>query len=494
MVTHANAHLYAVILAGGSGVRFWPLSRELDPKQMLAIFGTDSLIVQAIGRIRPFVGARAGAIRLVTNERLHLPLHDHLADTLPDQRESWRFIVEPVGRNTAPALALAAALLVREDPAALMLVLPSDHLVVDGAVWTAAIRAAIALATAGYFATIGLRPTRPETGFGYILPADPLPAFNTDGVQPARVRRFIEKPPVAQAAGLVAQGEAYWNAGIVCLTAAQLLDELAHTNAAGRQIVTVCRAMAAAPMAHWMDDVWRLPFAALPAVSIDTALLEQSAQVAVVPADLQWQDVGSLAALDTLALPDAQGNRRVGRGVDIDAHDVTVYATERLVATVGVDELLVVDTRDATLICRKERCQDVRAVVEALHALGATEVAEPCKQLRRWGSWTTLQRGPGWRIRLIEVVPGAQTAIQRHQRRTEHWVVMEGTATIWCAGQVVTLTTNQSIALPPATTHGIANTTEGPLVLLEVQLGDGLADDDIERIELDPSWAVGGAG
>jgi mannose-1-phosphate guanylyltransferase/mannose-6-phosphate isomerase len=475
------SHIYAVILAGGSGVRFWPLSRELDPKQLLSIFGTDSLITQAISRMQPFLGPDPNPTLIITNERLVEPLRDHLQEYGNDLRCQVEFLIEPVGRNTAPALALAAAELLRRDPEAIMFVLPSDHLMQGERIWADTVQTAIALAEGGYFATIGLLPTRPETGYGYIEAGESLAAFQHGGACPRRAARFVEKPDRAQAEEYLRAGGFYWNAGMFCMSAAQCLDELAQASPDGQAIVVTCRALVEEPSACWFDDIHRERFAALPAVSIDVALMERSASVAVIPAALNWHDVGSLLALETLAAPDAHGNIRLGRGVDVDANDVTVYSSERLVATLGMRDVLVVDTRDATLICPKDRCQDVRTVVNALKLLGAAELTEPCRQVRRWGSWTTLQRGEKYRIKLIEVNPGARTAVQRHQQRREHWVVLEGTAVIWRDAEIHTVTANEAIEIPPGVTHGLTNIGATALKMIEIQLGDLIGDGDTER-------------
>jgi len=469
--------VYPVILAGGSGIRFWPLSRELDPKQLLSIFGTDSLIGQAVSRMRPFL---ANPALIVTNERLAEPLRNHLLEYGSDTPVD--FLIEPAGRNTAPALALAACELVRRDPAAIMFVLPSDHLIAGEEVWTETVRAAVMLAGEGYFATIGLAPTRAEIGYGYIEAGEPLPAYRYGNACPRRVSRFVEKPERAYAEEYLRAGNCYWNAGIFCLPAAQCLDELSRMSPEGCAIVETCRELVQVPPERWFEDNYRERFAALPALSIDVALMERSSSVAVIPAELDWHDVGSLLALETLGQPDENGNIRLGRGVDVDARDITVYGTERLVATLGMENTLIVDTRDATLICPKDRCQDVRAVVEALKVIGAAELTEPCRQVRRWGSWTTLLHGEHYQIKLIEVTPGARTALQRHRRHSEHWVVLEGTAVIHLGNETSEIAAGEMIEIAPGTAHMLENNVVSPLKIIEIQIGELLDGEDTERI------------
>ncbi|OPZ86134.1 MAG: Alginate biosynthesis protein AlgA [bacterium ADurb.Bin429] len=478
-------HLHAVIMAGGSGARFWPLSRECDPKQLLSVFGTQSLVVQTIQRIRPFLGMRPNPVCVVTNEQLVGPLRRHLDETVAGSDTTMRFLVEPVGRNTAPALAYAAAVLQAEDPDALLFILPSDHILEGNGAWADTVQAAVLLAQNNFLATIGLTPTRPETGYGYIVAGEELNIGQVGQAHPRRADRFVEKPDRIQAEALLEIPKVYWNAGIFCFRAETLLAELAVQGSQGQQIVETCQALASDPPEAWLTDRHRERFAALPACSIDTVVMEHSSRVAVIPANLQWQDVGSLLALESLGTADANGNIRIGRGVDIASNDVTIYTTERLVATLGVENLLVVDTRDATFICPKDRCQEVRAVVEALRQIGAMELTEPCVRMRRWGRWETLLRGSRYQIKLIEVYPGAQTALQRHQQRSEHWVVVEGTAVVWRDDEIITLSASESLFIPPGTAHSLTNIGTGMLKMIEVQVGDDLSEGDTERLKLE---------
>ena len=486
MTNDPMAHLYAVILAGGSGARFWPLSREMTPKQLLAIFGGHSLIVQAITRALPFTAGRPASVRIVTNERLARAIDAHLDEQGATFRALTACTMEPVSRNTAPAIALIAAELAALDPDAIMLVLPSDQIVRADQVWADVVHSAVRLAADGYLVTVGLRPRYPETGYGYVAGGEALPAYAIGDIRPALASRFIEKPPYEQACALVAAGTYYWNAGIFCLRAQQVLDELAALDAPHRRIAETCRWMAAIPKARWFDDAVRARFVALPSISLDKALLERSARVAVIPAALEWRDVGSLQSLATLGTPDAEGNVRVGRGVDIDTRDTLVYTSNRLVATLGVRDLLVVDTADATLVCHKDRGQDVRLIVEALKAQGADELIEASTSLRPWGCWTTLQRGPGFLIRLVEVYPGGKTTVHRHRQHSEHWVVIAGTASVWRGDTCTDIAVNESLFMPAEAVHCLENRTTAPLKLIEVHVGAVLGDEDIIRLAAPP--------
>ena len=478
-------HLHATILAGGSGQRFWPLSRELNPKQLLSMFGQESLIAQAVHRILPFAGS-GSAVVIATNEHLFDELRNHLTAQPDAELHEVRYIQEPLPKNTAPAIALAAATFVVEDPEAIMIVLPSDHLLEDGAVWSDCINAAAKVAEAGYLVTIGIEPTRPETGYGYIRAGEPLESYCVGTACPHIAAEFVEKPDQAVAEEFVACGNYYWNAGIFVMKAAQVLEELDAAGGEIARIAEVCRWIAAHPEESHGPEA-RERFSALESISIDKAIMERSERVAVIPAPLRWSDVGSLLALEHVTESDERGNVRSGRGVEIDSHDNIVYSGDRLVATLGVSDLIVVDTTDATLVLPKDRAQDVRQVVDALKALGAPEVTQPKISLRPWGSWTSLLKGPCYQIKLLEIKPGCQPSLQRHARRSEHWVVVDGTAVVTRDADTIHVATNESIFIPLGAVHRIMNPGTQMLKVIEVQVGDYLGEDDIVRLEDD--WA-----
>lgn len=482
----SDTHLHAVVLAGGSGQRFWPLSRELNPKQLLTMFGQESLIAQAIHRILPFTGS-GESVTVVTNEMLFDELRNHLTAQPDPELHAVRYLQEPLARNTAPAIALAAAVLEVRDPDAIMVVLPSDHLLEDGRVWSDCISAARSTAEAGYLVTIGIQPTRPETGYGYIRVGEPLPGLAAGSVTPHAAAEFVEKPDLARAAAYVESGRYVWNAGIFVMRASQVLEELTSAGGDAARIAEVCRWFAVQPTEVQHGEAARERFSALPSLSIDYAVMERSRHVAVIPAPLDWNDVGSLLALADAAPADSLGTVRVGRGVDIDSRDSIVYSTDRLVATLGIEDLVVVDTADATLVLPKERVQDVRLVVEALKALGAPEVSQPKVSLRPWGSWTSLLRGEGFHIKLIEVRPGTRLSLQKHAHRSEHWIVLEGTATVVRGDDRIEVAANESVFIPVGAVHRLTNQAESTLRLIEVQVGEYVGEDDIVRLEDD--WA-----
>ncbi len=490
-MSDSRSHLHAVILAGGSGARFWPLSRELSPKQLLSIFGGISLITRAVRRIMPFTAC--DAVHVVTGENLFDELRNHLKAQPEFEPLAIDYIVEPVGRSTAAAIALAAAVLLRDDPDAVMIVLPSDHLLEDGEVWADTVRVAVALAETGYLTTIGLKPTRAETGYGYIHAGDPIPGASAGHAVGREVVEFVEKPDPATAAAFVAAGTHLWNSGMLVARASVVLQQLRAAGAAavtpdsacGRAIADVAEAMAAVPRSDWLTDEGRERYGSLPAVPFDKAALEVSERVAVVPTEMDWSDVGSLLAVEKLGTPDERGNVLVGRVYDIDSRDVLAYSADRLVATLGLDDVIVIDTADATLVAARDRTQDVRVVVDALKAAGAPEVVCSRSSLRPWGSWTLLMKSDRFQIKSIDVLPGHRLSLQSHEHRSEHWIVIEGTARVRRDEEVLDIGPNESVYLPVGTVHRLENPGDAPLKVVEVAVGDYLGEDDIVRYEDD---------
>jgi len=486
-------HLHAVILAGGSGTRFWPLSRELSPKQFVSIFGGVSLITRAVQRVATLV--EPGGLHVLTNARLADELRNHLKAQPELDGTRIEYLAEPSPRNTAPAIALAAAYLLARDPEALMVVLPSDHLLENGERWERTMRVAAALAASGRLVTIGLAPDRPETGYGYIRAGAAIPGIAEGDVVGHEVERFVEKPDRATAERFLSDGGYLWNSGMLVARAAVVLaeleraGELAETaeSAGGRALAEAARATAALPPEMWTAPAQRARFEALPAVPFDKAALEVSPVVAVVPADLAWSDVGSLLALEAVAPADERGNVLSGNVVDIESRDTIVYSADRLVATLGLSGLMVVDTADATLVAPKERAQDVRLIVDALKAAGAREVAESRSSLRPWGSWTLHLKGPGFQVKTIEVLPRCRLSLQSHTRRSEHWVVVEGAAEVERDGETITLGPNESAYIAAGMRHRLTNAGDTPLKIVEVATGEYLGEDDITRYEDD--WA-----
>lgn len=481
---------HAVVLAGGSGTRFWPLSRDLSPKQLLSIFGAESLIGATVARVLPL--ACPECVHVVTGERLADEIRNHLKSSEGLRELDLDYLVEPSARNTGPAIALAAAYLSRLDPDAVMAVLPSDHILEDGEVWRRTMRAADALAARGYLVTIGLRAHTPETGYGYIRAGREL-GERLKGVAARAVAEFVEKPDAETAARYVADGSYLWNSGMLVARADTVLAEfeLAGERAAtkdsaeGRTIAATARSLANLPKEAWHSDEARDAFEALPSVPFDKAVLEVSDRVAVIPTDLDWSDVGSLLAIERLAVPDGSGNVVIGRVADVDSEDCILYSADRLLGTIGLRDLMVIDTADATLVAPKERAQDVRHLVEKLREAGAPEVVQPRTSLRPWGSWTLLMKAEDFQIKSIEVLPGRRLSLQSHRHRSEHWIVIEGNASVVRDGTTMELGPNRSSYLAAGTVHRLANPGPEILRVIEVAVGGYLGEDDIVRFEDD---------
>lgn len=479
--------LHAVILAGGSGTRFWPLSREMAPKQLLTLFGDDSLIAETIARIEK---RACGGIHVITSEILCDEMASHLAAQTCFLTDDIDVIAEPVARNTAFAVALAAAVVERTDPEAIVVALPSDHTLTDDDAWKDAMSSGYAAAAAGHLTLVGLAPTRPETGYGYIKVGDALEDA------PARsVAAFVEKPDLARARIFVMSEDHLWNAGIFVGRARVILDEMDAAGIAARtedsaesaRIAEVARRVAALPRDEWKTAEVRTLIESLPSVSFDRAVLEVSDATAVVPAALEWSDVGSLLALDELAAPDVDGNRLIGRAYDVDSRDITSFSEGRLVATLGLRDTLVIETGDAVLVADKDRAQEVGDLVKALRASGAPEASRSRTSVRPWGSWTLLMESPGFKVKRLRITPHTRLSLQKHESRSEHWIVVSGTATVERDGKHFELATGESTFLPAGTVHRLANKTDAALELIEVAVGDYLGEDDIERLEDD--WA-----
>jgi len=473
-----NPHLYAVILAGGSGTRFWPLSRQLYPKQLLRILGDKTLIQQTMDRVLPCVPA--GRILISTNPAQ--------ADSIRFQLGEWKdelshnFVIEPEARNTAPAIALAAIELIKRDPEAVMLVLPADHVIKGDKKFQAAVALGAELATEGYLITFGVKPVRPETGYGYIQPNRRARLASRGGLVGYPVARFVEKPDAKKAARYLQAGNYYWNSGIFVWRASTILDELArHQPALARGMKKIGELKKSEEGSSEMAQLYQR----LTPVSIDHGVMERSSRAAMIPVDFAWSDIGSWSSLGEVAPRNDSGNLVSGRVVDLDSRDSILYADRRLVATIGLSGMVVVDTPDATLICPKTRSQDVKKVVEILKRQGAPEHLEHLTVFRPWGSYTVLEEGPGYKVKRVTVNPGGRLSLQLHHQRSEHWVVITGTARVTRGEEVFDLHVSQSTAIPVETKHRLENPGSDTLHIIEVQNGPYLGEDDIVRFSDD---------
>ncbi|TKB74901.1 MAG: mannose-1-phosphate guanylyltransferase/mannose-6-phosphate isomerase [Nitrospira sp.] len=471
-------HLYPVIMAGGSGTRFWPLSRQLFPKQLLRILGEDTLIQQTMRRV---VCASAP-------NRVLISTNPAQAESIRVQLSEWKealaenFVLEPEGRNTAPAIALVALELLRRDPDAIMLVVPADHIVTGQRAFDAAVSLAATLAGQDYLVTFGIKPIRPETGYGYIRPNLKMTLGTESRLKGHPVSRFVEKPNATKAAQYLKAGDYYWNSGMFVWRATTILDEIRrHQPALSRGIERIGQLIQAGATRQAIDDAYRT----LTPVSIDTGVMERSKKAAIVPVSFQWSDVGSWGSLDEVAPKDKGGNVVIGRVVDIGSRRSIVYGDRRLVATIGLTDMVVVDTPDATLVCPKSRAQDVKQLVEILKKQNAPEHLEHLTVQRPWGSYTILEEGLGYKVKRVTVNPGGRLSLQLHHRRSEHWVVITGTARVTRGDEVFDLKVGHSTEIPIETPHRLENPGQETLHIIEVQNGPYLGEDDIVRFQDD---------
>ncbi len=468
----SNGKIHPVILSGGAGTRLWPLSRALYPKQLIALVGDTSLLQQTVARVTD--PGRFAAPLVVGNDEHRFLVAEQLR-TL-DVRAA-DVLLEPVPRNTAPAACTAALRLAGHDPEALMLLLPSDHYIADPEGFLHAVDQAAAAAADGWLVTFGVTPDRPETGYGYIRSAEPLTGL--DGCR--RVARFVEKPDRETAEGYLASGGYAWNSGMFLFSAGRLLEE---TTRLAPAMVEACREALEAAVGDL--DFLRLDaeaFARAPAVSIDVAVMEKTDRAAVVPVDIGWTDVGSWDALWQVAETDDDGNACEGDVVAVDSRRNYLHSDGRLLAVLGVEDLIVAVTADAVLVCPRARAQEVGGLVERLKAEGRSEPRAHARVHRPWGSYQGIDSGPGFQAKRLTVDPGASISLQRHRRRAEHWVVVRGTAEVTRDDEVFTLEANQSTYIPLGARHRLRNPGTEPLHIVEVQSGDYLGEDDIERFE-----------
>ena len=470
-----------IILSGGAGARLWPLSREAAPKPFLPLpaDGTagDTLLARTFLRAAGLPDV--AAIVTITNRDYYFQTRDAYAGASAPSAPPVVYLLEPFGRNTAPAVALGALYAEATfGPNATLLVLPADHLIHDSAAFAHAVVRAAALAGAGWLTTFGITPTAAEIGFGYLELGEALAELGT-----FRARRFIEKPPLADATRYAGDARHVWNAGMFCFTAA---SALAAFDRHAPRVLTASRVVWEAlreQRAATMFEIDPKLFAAVPDVSFDVAVMEQATQVAVVRGDFDWSDVGSWRAMSNLAAPDSAGNRGDGERVSIATSDTYVHATDRIIATVGVDGLFIVDTPDAVLVAHRDHLQRVKEVVGELKARGHDAYRVHTTVMRPWGAFTTLQEGPGFKIKRIEVKPGAALSLQMHAHRSEHWVVVSGEGRVTNGDRVYAVRVNESTFIPVGSQHRLENPGSVPLLVIEVQCGDYLGEDDIVRID-----------
>ncbi len=462
-----------VVLSGGSGSRLWPLSRAHYPKQFIPLASEQTMLQETLGRLQ---GLRADALSplVICNEQHRFMVAEQLREM---DVVVQNILLEPVGRNTAPAVALAALAANADD---ILLVLPADHVIDDIGAFHAAIELACREAEKGALVTFGVVPTSAQTGYGYIQAAsDGEP--NAGGLFAQRIAQFVEKPDLTTAQAYVDSGDYYWNSGMFAFKASRYLEELARFQP---DMLKACRA--AFEGASVDMDFTRLDkaaFSACPDDSIDYAVMEKTDNAVVIPLDAGWSDIGSWSALWDISDKDAQGNTCKGDVLAVDTHDSYLHTNGRLLATVGVKDLVVVETDDAILVADKSRVQDVKAVVNQLKAQGRSERESHRKVYRPWGFYDSIAANGRYQAKRIVVNPGARLSLQKHYHRAEHWVVVQGTGLVTRGDEELTLSVNESVYIPIGMKHRLENPGRIPLEIIEVQTGDYLGEDDIVRFD-----------
>jgi mannose-1-phosphate guanylyltransferase/mannose-6-phosphate isomerase len=469
-----------VVMAGGSGTRLWPLSRAQHPKQFLVLYGKHSLFQQAAMRMAALAASdiQVAAPVVVGNEEHRFMILDQLRElTLPESS----LLLEPTGRNTAPAMTLAALQATEHGADPVLVVTPADQTVTDEPRFTAALQQAVRDAAHGAFVILGVPPDRPETGFGYIRSAP-----GDDGTPALKVAEFVEKPDLATAQAYVADGAHYWNSGMFVVRASVWLKALEQFRP------DIAAATRAAWDARSVDTSFVRPgkeqFNAIPSESVDYAVLEKCPgatgfDIRMVPLNAGWSDLGAWDAVWQVSEKTADGNASVGDALMRDSRNTLVHATSRLVAVVGLDDVVVVETPDAVMVADRRRCQDVKHIVGDLKGSGRSEHTLHRQVHRPWGWYDSIDSGSRFQVKRIMVKPGASLSLQKHHHRAEHWIVVTGTAEVTNGDKVTLLTENQSTYIPLGTVHRLANPGKVPLEIIEVQSGSYLGEDDIVRYE-----------
>lgn len=471
MIEGGRLLIIPVILSGGAGSRLWPLSRMHHPKPFIALPDGGTLIARTYARALGLPGA--DHVVTITNRELLFDTSDEY-ETVDGGRTRNTYLLEPVGRDTAPAIALGTLRIAQtEGENAVMVTMPADHLIDDGEAFARTIASAVQLAVQGGIVTLGVKPTRPETGYGYIE------------AENDKVIGFVEKPDAETARRYMASGRHLWNSGIFCFTAGTMI------RAMERHCPDVLQAAGAALDAARTTDgdkrsliaIDAEQFAAAPSISIDYAVMEKADNINVVPAAFDWSDIGSWEAFAALTPADDEGNRTIGETSLHQSSRCYVNGADRLVALVGVKDLFVVDTADALLVAGQDSVQEVRKIYDRLKSDGHQAAVEHRTVHRPWGTYCVLETGPGFKIKRIEVKAGGRLSLQSHRRRSEHWVVVSGHARVTNGDEVLLLENNQSTYVPAEQKHRLENPGQEPLVMIEVQCGDYLGEDDIERFD-----------
>lgn len=470
-----------VIVSGGSGSRLWPLSRETHPKTFIKLADGQSLLQKTFVRACSILHNQSNEVCIVTRDELYFQTKNELEELAVKQRVKITYILEPTKRNTAAAITLAGLKLAKSYPQeAIIAVLPADHLITDIEAYKRYANEALHLAENGYVVTLALTPTHADSAYGY-LEIDKQQSHLTNNSY--RVKRFIEKPQLAIAEEYVKSGKHFWNAGIFFFTLKTLLNEMERYSFPIFKTASECLSVSYAHERHNVLKLDAQTFAKIPSTSIDYALMEKTNNLAAVICDYAWDDIGSWNSLSDLSNADDHGNKIVGESINYDTKNCYLHSTTRMIGTVGIDNLVIVDTADALLVVKKDRVQDVKELVQLLKTTNS-ELIKNHKQVHRpWGHFNVVAEGKEYKIKFINVHPGASLSLQRHHHRSEHWIVLSGTALVTIDEKKFLMNSNESTFIPLGSKHRLENPGINELIIVEVQCGDYLGEDDIIRYE-----------